>query len=231
MGLPAFVVYGDDAGDFAAWSLGSGDLDGDGYGDLAIGCLLADGLANAGNGRGEVDVLFGGSRDTFLPGGIPWAAYDLGGGVSSARVLRLHGEADGHSFGDCSLIADVDQDGWPTGGDHCGARGRERGRGPHPWAGLVPSWHPSASLRIPQLRAGVWLTRFTVQVVRFGDAAVGDPRRRSPDVLTGANQARGPAACSATGRGGCLLGPHDLVALTVRFPWFLSPLTPRWSPA
>ena len=214
MGLPGFVVYGDDAGDFAAWSLGAGDLDGDGYGDLAIGCLLADGIANVGNGRGEVDVLFGGSRGTFLPGGIPWAAYDLGAGVSTARLLRLHGEADGHSFGDCSLIADVDQDGAPDLliGDYQ-ARGPLDAIGANVGevsilrgAGLVPAYGTlelALATDPAAMPAGVRLTRFygKTKVVRFGTTlAVGDLNGDGrPDILTGANQARGLGRLFANG--------------------------------
>jgi hypothetical protein len=204
MALSGFAVHGDDQTDFLAWSLESGDLDDDGYDDLAMGALLADGLANAGNGRGELDVLFGGPRGLFLAPGTTWAAYDLGG-IPPSRLLRLHGEADGHSLGDCAKIADVDGDGSPdlVIGDHqargpldaIGANVGELSvlRGP----GLIPTGLLEFSLSTSGTGhpADVTLTRFygKTKVVRFGTtiavADLNDDGR--PDLLTGANQAKG----------------------------------------
>jgi hypothetical protein len=204
--LPAFVLHGDDAGDFLAWSLRCGDLDADGKADLAMGALLSDGPGNVGNGRGELAIAFGASRATFLPGGATWAAYDLGAGPHPFRLLRLHGEADGHSFGDCSEMADVDGDGttdlvvgdYQARGplDAVGANVGElsvlRGAGLVPSTGTLEFALSTSGATHP---AGVTLTRFygKTTVVRFGTtisvADFNDDGRL--DLLTGANQAKG----------------------------------------
>ena len=54
-----FRVIGVDNGDFAGASLASGDYNGDGVRDIAIGAKLADGNNNTRNAAGEVYVLFG----------------------------------------------------------------------------------------------------------------------------------------------------------------------------
>ncbi len=212
--IPGFVVYGDDASDFAGWAMGSGDLDGDGFADLAIGALLADGPGNVGNGRGEANVVFGGARTLFLPTGVNWAGYDLGNGVGGARLLRLHGEADGHSFGDCFAIADFDLDGFndlaigdyqargPN--DSIGANVGEvsvlRGSGIIPVSGTVEFGLSTAGTGHPP---GVTLTRFygKTKVVRFGTTlSVGDFNGDGRnDLLTGANQAKGLGRLFANG--------------------------------
>ncbi|MGE0191558.1 MAG: Ig-like domain-containing protein [Planctomycetota bacterium] len=203
--LPGFVVHGEDTSDFFAWGLGAGDYDGDGYDDLCGGALLADGRGNVGSNRGEVAVLFGGQRATLLPGGATWHAFHLGQ-VPPTALLRLHGEADGHSFGDAFVVADLDLD-----GNADLAIGDYQARGPLDSIGANVG-------EVTIVRGGAWLplvgtlefevrtdgathptgqapTRFygKAVVVRYGTAlAVGDLNDDGfPDLVTGANRAKG----------------------------------------
>lgn len=59
-GIGGFVIQGADAGDLSGKSVSSaGDFNGDGFGDLLVGAISADGPANSRNGAGEAYVIFG----------------------------------------------------------------------------------------------------------------------------------------------------------------------------
>ncbi len=53
------VLFGQEAEDYLGSDLATGDINGDGIADLAVGAYLADGPNNARNGAGEVYVYFG----------------------------------------------------------------------------------------------------------------------------------------------------------------------------
>ncbi|RMG46387.1 MAG: hypothetical protein D6718_05660 [Acidobacteria bacterium] len=99
-------IYGADPGDHAGKALASGDLDGDGKGDLVIGAPDADGSANAAVDGGEVYVLSGTTLQN-PPGG----GNDIDLGNSSHVDAVLYGRSAADALGDSLALGDVDRDG------------------------------------------------------------------------------------------------------------------------
>jgi len=58
-GTNGFTIYGREEGDHAGYSLSSGDVNGDGYADVLVGSMYADGSSNSLTSAGEVHVVFG----------------------------------------------------------------------------------------------------------------------------------------------------------------------------
>ena len=84
-GSGGFVMHGARAGDQAGFSAGrAGDLDGDGYDDLAVAALSADGIGAATANAGSAYVLYGGSRDFST-------AVDLATPLPGDGVLVIEG--------------------------------------------------------------------------------------------------------------------------------------------
>jgi Ca2+-binding RTX toxin-like protein len=78
-----FIIQGDEAGDFAGWSVSSaGDINGDGYDDLMVGAPYGD---DGGTKAGETYVLFG-------------SASGFGVDVSGRQVLDLTSLSSSQGF-------------------------------------------------------------------------------------------------------------------------------------
>jgi hypothetical protein len=98
----AVIAYGVDAGDAYGEELFVGDFNGDGYGDLVMGAITADGIAN--------NMFFAGEA-ALIPGGpdLPGSRIDLR--TPPAGVTIFYGSATGAIAGDTAMFADVDGDG------------------------------------------------------------------------------------------------------------------------
>lgn len=100
----ARVIFGDDAGDRLGTSLSTGDLDGDGFGDLVIGAF-GSGIDNTEIEAGEGWVVFG--RPSLLP------AVTALDGTSLRPEARVHyGEGTGDRAGAAVSAGDLDGDGF-----------------------------------------------------------------------------------------------------------------------
>lgn len=98
------VIYGGDAGDIAGISVsGAGDFNADGYDDLLVGAISADGLNNATGDCGEAYIIFGGPS---LPGVIRL------GNLGSAGITIFGASAGDYCGRSVSGAGDVNGDGF-----------------------------------------------------------------------------------------------------------------------
>jgi hypothetical protein len=95
-------VFGADAGDFAGEEVDLGDADGDGFDDLAIGALTADGPGNLRAQVGESYVIYGG--DSLRGRRIDLAQPPPG-------ATTIFGPSAGGITGDAARFIDIDADG------------------------------------------------------------------------------------------------------------------------
>jgi len=94
-------IYGAEAFDGAGIAVTSGDFDGDGYDDLALGAWQADGPSNARSSAGEVYIVWGG----------PTRFSDIDLAAPPAIVATIYG-ADQADYSGLALAAgDLDGDG------------------------------------------------------------------------------------------------------------------------
>src|SRR5262245_13008246 len=92
-GIGGFVIHGEDASDYSGHSVsGAGDINGDGFDDLVIGALLADGPGNTRHSAGDSYVVFG--KASGFAAEIDLAAL-------AAKGCVTHGENEG----DLSVMA------------------------------------------------------------------------------------------------------------------------------
>ncbi len=98
----AVIIYGADAGDAYGEELFTGDFNGDGFGDVVIGAITADGLGNTLFNAGEAALILGGPS-------LPGSRIDLR--TPPAGVTLFYGVATGAIAGDTAMFADADRDG------------------------------------------------------------------------------------------------------------------------
>ncbi|QDV47603.1 FG-GAP repeat protein [Stieleria neptunia] len=105
VGADGLQIHGTDAGDSSGISVsGAGDVNGDGFDDLLIGAVGADGPENVGNSRGETYVVFGRPGTQFS---LDLSTLDGTGG------FRMIGDEDFDLFGQSvSGAGDVNGDGF-----------------------------------------------------------------------------------------------------------------------
>jgi len=189
MRLAAVLGPGSVAAQFGVSVAGTGDIDGDGFADVAVGANAQRGTEHAG---GHVAVFLGGRQ------------------MDSVADLDLYGSDDGGWFGiSCAGLGDFDGDGFDD-----FAVGAERGDGFEPYAGCVSIFlggqHPKAT--------PARVLRGARRGSMFGHSlAAGDlDGDGNPDLLVGAYGTNeiGPVAGEAFGYLG---GPSFLLKPTVRF--------------
>lgn len=97
------VIYGAQVFDHFGWAIEPGDFDADGYDDLAISAIDADGVGNAKQAAGDIYLFWGGPQETLL--GQAFAAATLDN--MSVFYGIDTGDLAGFNFG----TGDVDADG------------------------------------------------------------------------------------------------------------------------
>jgi hypothetical protein len=176
----ALEVIGADPGDQLGHSIGVGDTDGDGMGDIWLGAVSADGPGN------EVDLA---GEAVLVPGGAGRSGVtDAGAGQASATIYGPEKEA---RLGRCLAVGDVNGDGKadlliaaPNMAARAGRLFVFYGPGPYPQGAS------GANLTLGGLDAGDILGHESFGTPCISTADVdGDGRR---DVLVSAAQGDGP---------------------------------------
>jgi hypothetical protein len=107
---PETTFFGPNAGDNLGVGLATGDFNGDGYADVAVGAPNGDSWANGRPNAGEVYVSYGGAdrrSDIDLLPAIPGFAGFFGVNAADALGTRLAaGDIDGDGFEDLLMAAD-----------------------------------------------------------------------------------------------------------------------------
>lgn len=94
------IIRGSDEGDQIGHSIAVGDFDGDGFDDLLLGAVSADGPGNRVDLAGEAYLVFGAAA--------PPAVIDT---LQGEEPLRIYGSGQGHRLGRSAAMGDLNGDG------------------------------------------------------------------------------------------------------------------------
>jgi hypothetical protein len=111
-GVGGFIIHGRDANDayLRHFVESAGDINGDGFADMTIGAVYADGPSNGRSSGGESYVVFG--KGTGFPASIDLAAIASPNPMTPSLGFVVYGEEAGDLAGRVSSAGDVNGDGF-----------------------------------------------------------------------------------------------------------------------
>jgi hypothetical protein len=97
------AVYGVDAGDQFGHSLGTGDLNGDGFADILLAAVSSNGFENEARLAGEAALVLGRALPPGSPGAVDLSAPEM--------ATLIYGGTSGDRLGRSAAVGDVNGDG------------------------------------------------------------------------------------------------------------------------